>query len=251
MLATTLTILLSAFFAAAGPMVDRAPAEATVYKSCVVNNTVALTFDDGPYIWMTQISDTLTKHGAKGTFFVNGDNYDCIYNADVVDRLRYTYNAGHQICSHTWSHPDLKSLGGDEITTEFVKLDTALKKVLGISTAFLRPPFGNYNSLVRQVASEQNKRLVTWDFDSGDSIGESYSQSEVDYKTIIAKHPKTLLALNHETEKNTAQILVENVIKQLQASGYKLVTVAECLGLQPYSSVGSYGTRDVSDCLLF
>lgn len=42
--------------------------------------------------------------------------------------------------------------------------------------------------------------MVTWDFDSGDSVGASVSQSETLYKNIANKHPSTLLALNHETE---------------------------------------------------
>ncbi|KAJ7173942.1 carbohydrate esterase family 4 protein [Mycena crocata] len=237
-------ILLSALLASAGPLFDRAAPEAKVYGSCVVPNTVALTFDDGPYIWQGIITDTLNKYGAKGTFFVNGNNYDCIYHADVVDRLRYTYEAGHQICSHTWSHPNLKKQNESQITEEIQKLDIALNKTLGISTPWLRPPYGNYNTLVRQTAFTQNKRLVIWDFDSGDSVGKSYQESETDYNATIAQHPNTLLALNHETKEDTAKIMVEDVIVWFQAAGYKLVTLAECLGEEAYLSVGSYGTRD-------
>ncbi len=36
------------------------------------------------------------------------------------------------------------------------------------------------------------------------------------------------------------------VIDRLQAAGYRLVTLAECLGEAPYQSVGSPGTPDVS-----
>jgi len=35
-------------------------------------------------------------------------------------------------------------------------------------------------------------------------------------------------------------------ISRLQGAGYRLVTVAECLGLPPYQSVGSPQTPDVS-----
>ncbi|KAJ7825953.1 carbohydrate esterase family 4 protein [Mycena leptocephala] len=236
MLARTCTILLAAITISARSLND--PSLATVYDKCVVNNTVALTFDDGPYIYMTNVSDLLTKHNAKGTFFVN----DCIYAPDVVGRLRYTYNAGHQICSHTWSHPNLKSLNAQQ---------KALLDVLSIKTSFLRPPYGNYNNLVRQTAKNNTKSLVVWDFDSGDSVGETWEQSEIDYNAIIAKHPQTLLALNHETEgeklgTRSYLYLLPTVIPQLQAAGYKLVTLAECLGLEPYTFVGSFGPRDAT-----
>ncbi|KAJ7662977.1 hypothetical protein B0H17DRAFT_1093129 [Mycena rosella] len=47
---------------------------ATVYSSCKNKGDVALTFDDGPYIYLKDISNTLSAAGAVGTFFFNGDN---------------------------------------------------------------------------------------------------------------------------------------------------------------------------------
>ncbi|KAJ6577583.1 carbohydrate esterase family 4 protein [Mycena capillaripes] len=242
MLAKTSAILLTALIAAARPL-DDAPL-ATVYSKCVVNKTVALTFDDGPYIYQRNLSDLLTQYNAKGTFFVNGNNYGCIYDKDVVQNLQHTYNAGHQICSHTWSHPDLKKLNADQIGTEIQRLDVALKAILGIRTPFLRPPYGNYNKLVRQVAPNYSKSLVIWDFDSGDSVGKSWNQSEALYNKTISKLPQNLLPLNHETEVNTTRFVVPWVIPRLQSAGYKLVTLAECLGLEPYLSVEPSGERD-------
>lgn len=40
-------------------------------------------------------------------------------------------------------------------------------------------------------------------------------------------------------------------IQKLQAAGYKLVTLAECLGQAPYQSIGTPGTPDVSISSLF
>ncbi|KAJ6596020.1 carbohydrate esterase family 4 protein [Mycena sp. CBHHK59/15] len=245
MFVQTSLVLLTASLVSARAVVERASAPtATVYSRCTVPNTVALTFDDGPYKYMKDISDVLTANNAKGTFFVNGYNYDCIYDKDVVARLQYTYTQGHQICSHTWSHPHLTELNSTQITNELVELDTALYKILGIQPYFLRPPYGEYDDLVRQMAYQQNKGLVLWDFDSGDSIGATLQESEAAYDNVTASHPPNLLALNHETEKTTAKNLTLYAITELKNAGYNLVTVAECLGLQPYSIVGALGTSD-------
>lgn len=40
-------------------------------------------------------------------------------------------------------------------------------------------------------------------------------------------------------------------IKRLQAAGYRLVTLAECLGQAPYQSVGTPSAPDVSTCTFF
>ncbi|KAK7032729.1 carbohydrate esterase family 4 protein [Favolaschia claudopus] len=218
--------------------------KARVYSGCTEPNKVALTFDDGPYIYENVISDYLDSKGVKATFFVNGYNYECIYGTKVAARLQKTYRSGHQICSHTWDHADLTGLSEAQIVDELNKIDVALFKILGINTTFVRPPYGSYDDLVRQVAYKLGKILITWDFDSGDSVGATVQQSEDDYDENIGEHVNNLLALNHETKKNTAEQLVPYVVEKFQAAGYELVTVAECLGLEPYTYVGPLGVRD-------
>jgi peptidoglycan/xylan/chitin deacetylase (PgdA/CDA1 family) len=48
------------------------PADGKIYTSCVTANTIALTFDDGPYIYTQSIVDQMTAAGHKVTFFQNG-----------------------------------------------------------------------------------------------------------------------------------------------------------------------------------
>jgi peptidoglycan/xylan/chitin deacetylase (PgdA/CDA1 family) len=76
-----------------------------VYTSCKNSGQFALTFDDGPVGYGAEIASYLESKGARGTFFVNGYNYGCIY--DRADDILKRYKAGHQIASHTWSHPSI------------------------------------------------------------------------------------------------------------------------------------------------
>ncbi|QRV93375.1 chitin deacetylase [Ceratobasidium sp. AG-Ba] len=219
-------------------------AVAQVYSSCTQPNTVALTFDDGPYNYLTDISDTLANAGAKGTFFFNGNNWACIY--DLADSVTYAYNHGHQIASHTWAHKHLNDLSYDQIHSEMWRVEQALEKIIGVTPAFVRPPYGEYNGKSRNVAGERGQDLVIWDFDSQDSVGATASQSKKYYDQAIAQHPNNILALNHEVYETTAHNVLPYAIQKLQAAGYQLVTVAECLGKQPYQSVGSPTPRDSS-----
>lgn len=71
-----------------------------VISACTVKGKVALTFDDGPYNFTKELVDTLNKHNARATFFVNGANLSP--NIDVYkDLLEKEYKEGHQIASHT------------------------------------------------------------------------------------------------------------------------------------------------------
>lgn len=38
----------------------------------------------------------------------------CIYNADMRARVKYAYDHGHLIGSHTWHHNDLTTLSWDQ-----------------------------------------------------------------------------------------------------------------------------------------
>lgn len=230
----------------AAPRFAKRASLATVYTSCNVPNTVALTFDDGPYIYQKEISTVLKNAQVKGTFFVNGNNFACIYDEQQVASLKDAYNDGHMIASHTWAHKDLTSLSRDQIGSEMSRVDEALKKILGVTTAFMRPPYGNSNDLVREVAGERKQSIVLWDFDSGDSVGASVAQSDTAYDELAMKHPKNILALNHETLETTAKEVLPYAIKKLKEQNYEFVTVAECLGLSPYLAVGEPQARDSS-----
>ncbi|KDQ17140.1 carbohydrate esterase family 4 protein [Botryobasidium botryosum FD-172 SS1] len=237
--------LLSATLAVASAAVLPRQQLANVYTSCAVEGSVALTFDDGPYIWNKEIVDTLNDAGAKGTFFVNGYNYACIYDDDSITRLQYALASGHQVASHTWNHGHLPTYTQDQLQTQFSLTNDALLKTCGILPAFFRPPYGEYSDLVREVAAQYGLGLVNWDTDSGDSVGATVEQSEGVYTDLANRHPSTILVLNHETYQTTAEQVLPFALDALKKAGYtNFVTVAECLGMEPYQQKTQPGSRD-------
>lgn len=74
-------------------------ATGAVFNQCTVPGTVALTFDDGPYIYTPQLLDTLSTHNVVATFFLNGVNKGSI--AAFPDLVRRTLAEGHQLGSHS------------------------------------------------------------------------------------------------------------------------------------------------------
>ncbi|GAA5876878.1 hypothetical protein JCM1840_002688 [Sporobolomyces johnsonii] len=211
-----------------------------VITTCKNSGEFAMTFDDGPYIWGPQLESLFEKYDSKTTFFVNGNNWDCIY--DRADDLIARYNAGYQIGSHTWTHVDIATITPAELNEQLDLVETALKKILGVKPRFFRPPYGSYNAQALQVLKERGYTVVNWSFDSGDSVGKSASSSIASYKKL--QYPSPQIALNHETYKSTVETVAPTVVPMLIKKGYKLVTVAECLGVSPYQSIGTPGKRD-------
>ncbi|KAG8908926.1 Carbohydrate esterase 4 protein [Tulasnella sp. 403] len=213
---------------------------AKVYKHCVNNKQIALTFNDGPTKWTEDLVNVLDGFGAKGTFFVTGkQNGHCIYHDKSVARINYAYSHGHQIATHTWDHPgDLRSLSDPDVNKELHRLDRALKKILGIKAHFFRPPGGNYDNRIRKLVKANGQDIVLWDFDPNDSAS--------GFNDIKNNNPNKALITAHETHDVTWNILPW-FIPDLQSKGYSFVTVAECLGgLNPYDFVGSPSTKDAS-----
>lgn len=67
--------------------------------SCTVPGTIALTFDDGPFIYTESVLDQLASAGFAATFFLNGYNLGNI--EDYQSTLDRMINEGHQVASHT------------------------------------------------------------------------------------------------------------------------------------------------------
>jgi len=219
------------------------PTKAVEITTCKVANSVALTFDDGPSEFTHTLLDTLKNMNVKATFFINGNNYGCIYDyADVILRAK---NDGHQIASHTWAHLDLATLTKDKITSQMKQLDDALIKIMGASPTYMRPPFGSgvNNNLVMTTLGTMGYKVITWNLDTNDWKGTSTAQSLNLYNNAAPP----FIALNHDTVQNTALDMGPKAFQAMLNKGYKISTVGGCLGDDPsnwYRNVGQPQARD-------
>ncbi|CAG8763964.1 14123_t:CDS:2, partial [Dentiscutata erythropus] len=224
----------------------------TVIYTCQYPNTIALTFDDGPRPWTNDLLDTLDDSGIKATFFINGHNaYDyCIY--DYAEIIQRAYSSGHLIAHHTWSHPYLTGVDSDEITYQLDFLNTAFKKILGVTPRYFRLPYGDGvdSSAIRSalIANGMDK-IVMWDVDPQDSIeGVTESQSEETFDQETSDlNPH--IVISHDRIETTVNQLVPHEISQSTNNGYQFDTVAGCVGDGDSSNwynvdTGSFGTRD-------
>ncbi|EKM77491.1 hypothetical protein AGABI1DRAFT_108021 [Agaricus bisporus var. burnettii JB137-S8] len=200
--------------------------KAQVITTCSVPGTAALTFE---YIFSEEVSKILKDNNAKGTFFFIG----CITSPADAARVKAVYDAGHQVASHSWNHKDLATLSKDEILSEMSSVSQAIQQITGVRPAQMRPPFGSYNDAVLEAAGQIGEDVVIWNLDSGDSVGAAPDESKARYNQA-AQGNSPILALNHETHESTVKDVLPAAIQILQNSGYRLVTVAECTGREPY-----------------
>ncbi|KAI9359206.1 hypothetical protein DFJ73DRAFT_817347 [Zopfochytrium polystomum] len=215
-----------------------------VVYQCTVPNTVAITFDDGPYTSMSTIANAFSAAGGKTTFFLNGNNWGCIY--DRADDLLAAYQAGHLIGSHTWSHKSLVKLTAAGLFSELSRVDEAIQKITGALPLYFRPPFGDYNKTAMDFAFAVRgySHFVLWDKTPQEfGTDASCANEKSTYEDTDAS--ESHIFLQHSTDQLTVNVMVPFIIDWAQRRGLKMVTVAECLGdTTPYRDVKSPSARD-------
>lgn len=102
------------------------------WKGDPKNNTVYLTFDDGPEPEVTQyVLDLLNQYDIKATFFCIGENV-----AKHPGMFQKLQNSGHRVGNHTMHHPN----GWQTENSAYFKEVLNADKLIG--SKLFRPPYG-------------------------------------------------------------------------------------------------------------
>ncbi|KAF2680422.1 carbohydrate esterase family 4 protein [Lentithecium fluviatile CBS 122367] len=209
-------------------MARAGPVAGQVITKCSAPGQLALAYDDGPYQYTQKLSDILKNGGAKGTFFVTGTLYGCIYNQKTA--LQSAYSAGHQIASHTWSHPqNFGSMSTADLNSQMTRLETALVNIIGVKPTYMRPPYLATGGNVLSTMKTLGYRVITDDIDAEDWNGKTPAQSQQKFQQAGASG-NGHIPLMHETYQGTVETLTPWLINWAKTNNLKLVTVAECLG---------------------
>ena len=100
-------------------------------------NELAMTFDDGPDPeWTPRILDVLQREHVPGTFFLIG-----IQAEKFSSLTKRIYREGHEIGNHTFTHPDISSIGSGYMRVEMNLTERLFASRLGIRTMLFRPPY--------------------------------------------------------------------------------------------------------------
>lgn len=178
---------------------------------------VALTFDDGPNGTATpKILDILEKYNVVATFFDLGT---CMENYPNITKREE--QIGCEVGSHTYSHQNLNKLSGEEIQDDISNASRIYEKTLGHTLYLVRPPYGNANVTVRRTLKYP---LIGWDVDSLDWKTRDKKKILEEVNKISNFDGKIILM--HSIYNSTAEA-VEELVPQLLAKGYQLVTVSE------------------------
>jgi peptidoglycan/xylan/chitin deacetylase (PgdA/CDA1 family) len=133
-------------------------------------SSLALTIDDGTNTEVVAAFIAFAvQTGTRLTFFPNGRYRSWEDNAQA---LRPLVESGQvALGNHTWSHPDLTTLGDRQVAEEIGRNRDFLRSVFGVrDSPFFRPPFGARNERIDRIAADQgHPTVVMWNGTLGDS----------------------------------------------------------------------------------
>lgn len=186
---------------------------------------IALTFDDGPGRYSRQFADLLAKYNGHGTFFVLGVNVPTF-----SESLKYVYEMGNEIGSHTQSHKNLNLLSESGIRAEIDDAAEAIEEAIGAKPTVIRTPYGNANSKVMNIIDGP---MIKWSVDTLDW----QSRDAVAVKNKILQNTKDGdIILLHEIYSSSYEGL-KMALPELARKGYQFVTVSELMRYRGVESV--------------
>ena len=186
---------------------------------------IAMTFDDGPSAKLTpKLLDLLAAHHIKVTFFLIGENV--AENPEIVAR---EVREGHEVANHSWSHPNLGKMSDDGVRGQLRRTDDAIRSAVGSSPTLMRPPYGSIS--VRQkkwINQEFGYKIVLWDVDPLDWRRPG---ANVVCNRIVKNTRAGSIILAHDIHPGTIEAM-PCVLNQLEAKGFKFVTVSELIAME-------------------
>ncbi len=185
---------------------------------------IALTFDDGPHPYKTDIVlDILAKHDVRATFFVVGENVSY-----YPEPLRRAVALGHEIGNHTYHHALLSHACEKNTADEIEKTEEIVFRTAGYRTKLFRPPEGAYNACALDVVKSKDYRVILWTVDTRD--WENTSAEDM-VKTVMTNVKGGSIILFHDymSKKSHTPEALEILLPKLLAQGYEFVTVSELL----------------------
>lgn len=193
------------------------------YSQCHVDGPyIAITFDDGPHISNTpRLLDMLKQRNIKATFFVVGQ---CA--AEYPDIMKRIVAEGHEIASHSWSHPQLSSMSESGVRDQLQKTHDVIVQTTGVAPKIMRPPYGAFTARQRAWANGVwGYKCILWDVDPLDWKIRSadHVKSEILRGTVAGS-----IILSHDIHKSTIDAM-PGTLDGLLAKGFKFLTVSELI----------------------
>lgn len=197
-----------------------------IYRVEREDNKIAISFDCA---WGVDYTDKLLSvmedEKVKCTFFAVE-----FWTNKHPEYIKKISDLGHEIGTHSSTHPYMSKLDKTAIEKELKTSSDAIEKITGEKVKVFRPPYGDYDDLLIDTASELGLSVIQWDVDSLD--WKDLSAKEITER-VLKKVKSGSIVLFHNQGLHTAEALPQ-IIKTLKGKGYEFVTISQLIYQEDY-----------------
>ena len=217
-LGLTLTLTAAGFRVRMEKEAQKVLAGANAVEASIETRRIALTSDDGPHPYYTDLLlDGLAERGVKVTFFLLGENIEG--REDVIRRMS---EEGHLIGNHTFYHVDINSLSMEEACAEIRDTSEAIRAITGQQVEYVRPPYGNWN---KELECQVMMIPVFWTLDTLDW---KVKNTDRIVREVLEDVEENDVILMHDSYRTTVEAALR-IVDELQKKGYEFVTADELI----------------------
>jgi cellulose synthase/poly-beta-1,6-N-acetylglucosamine synthase-like glycosyltransferase/peptidoglycan/xylan/chitin deacetylase (PgdA/CDA1 family)/spore germination protein YaaH len=238
----------------------RVPRPFTITRSGYKPGLIALTFDDGPDPrWTPQVLDILKAKHVPATFFIVGEN--ALTERDLLERM---IAEGHEVGSHTYTHPNLATVGTTQTLFELNATQRLFQAFTGRTLKLFRAPF--FGDAEPTTADEI---LPVWEAQNRGYLSVGLHVDSEDWQrpgvanivnNVVSRITTASTACNGDSDSQCSRnvVLLHDsggdrsqtvaalpiIIDTLRARGYRFVPVSELAGLPPSQAMPPLSPSD-------
>ena len=199
-----------------------------VYYVGTQRKVMALTFDVS---WgdqmLPKVLGVLRAEHQTATFFLSGP-WSQTHSALVADILA----SGNEIASHGQAHVNLSDRSAAAIADNVGAADTILRRYTGgKALRFFRPPNGDFDERVVDVAKGLGYETVIWSIDSRDWMNPGVHT--IVKRVVTEAFPGAIILMHASDTCKQTDLALPIIIRDVRARGYQLVTLGELWSMGP------------------
>ncbi|MGY3717396.1 polysaccharide deacetylase family protein [Sutcliffiella cohnii] len=169
--------------------------------------------------YIPNMLETLKKHEIKATFFLEGR-----WVKENPSIAKMIVDAGHEVGNHSYSHPNMKTLGANAVRDQLLKTNSVIEATTGVKVKWFAPPSGSFRQEVVEIAKQYNMGTIMW---SVDTIDWQRPEPNVIVDRVMGKvHPGAII-LMHPTDPTSKSL--ETLIVSIKEKDLHIGTISSLL----------------------
>ena len=190
---------------------------------------VALSFDDGPSGYTSQVLAILAEHQITATFFVLGQN---IPNREAD--IRAIHQQGHLLGNHSYRHTDSSTIASHSVLwqSEIANTNDIIFDLVGYAPRLFRPPYGRIRGDQIDYLAARGMRTINWSIDTRDWHTQGVNQQDIEFAASHYSHPEAVILMHDGGgDRSNTVAALDNIIQHYQNAGYRFITLDTLLGI--------------------